>query len=113
MLSIVRVADLLSYFRFKHLNVHISLYTANNYVPPTLHLPDSLFRVQETDQIVIRAEIRSPTEQVSSAWHHGDTSYSKPLREDPFCNPGVEVSVRESVDSIYRDGNNMPISLNK
>ena len=43
--------------------------------------------------MVVHAEIRSPTAQVSSTWHHGDTLYSRPLREDPFCNPNVEVSI--------------------
>ena len=78
---------------FLHLYVHVSLYTVNNYVTPSVHLPGSPFQVQETDQIVVRAEIRSPTAHVSSTWHHGDTSYSQPLKEDPFCNPDVEVSI--------------------
>ena len=73
--------------------LYICTFTDNNYIPPKIHLPDSLFRVRETDQIVVHAEIRSPTAQVSSTWHHGDTSYSKPLREDPFCNPNVGVSI--------------------
>ena len=68
-------------------------YTANNYGTPTIHLPGSPFRAQETDQIVIRAEIISPTAHAFGSWHHGNISYSHHIYEDPFCNPDVEVSI--------------------
>ena len=69
----------------------MSLHTVNNFGEPDLRLSDSLFKVQETDQIVVRAEIISTT-QVSSIWHHDNVSYSQHLEEDPFCKPEFEVN---------------------
>ena len=73
-------------------NVNVSLYTANNYVTPTIQLPKSHFREQETDQIVVRAEIISPTAHAFGSWHHGNISYIDAIEEDPFCDSDVEVS---------------------
>ena len=74
---------------------HVSLHTADSYihVTPKIQLPISHFRVQETDQIVVRAEIISPTVRAHGSWHHGNISYVNPIEEDPFCNPDVEVSI--------------------
>ena len=71
---------------------NVSLYTANNYVTPSVHLPGSLFREQETDQIVVRAEIRSPISRAFGSWRHGNISYINHIEEDPFCDSDVEVS---------------------
>ena len=73
-------------------NVHVSLYTDNNYVTPTIQLPKSHFREQETDQIVVRAEIISPTARALGSWQHGNISYKDAIEEDPFCDSDVEVS---------------------
>ena len=121
-------------FTQQYLWFDVSLHTANNYVTPTIHLPMSHFRVQEIDQIVVRAEIRSPTAYAFGSWHHGNISYIDAIEEDPFCNSDVEVSIvlyifivqfnnypirktiwntwidiaiRELVDSLCRDGANM------
>ena len=53
----------------------------------------SHFQVQETDQIVVRAEIISPTAQAHGSWQHGSISYIDAIQEDPFCDSDVEVSI--------------------
>ena len=81
------------YFHLEYCsNIHVSLYTVNNYVTPSVHLPGSPFQGQETDQIVVRAEIRSPTSKAFGSWHHGNISYIDAIEEDPFCDSDVEVS---------------------
>ena len=60
----------------------------------------SHFRVQETDQIVVRAEIISPTAQAFGRWHHVNISYIDAIQEDPFCDSDVEVSIRSTLCSL-------------
>ena len=61
--------------------------------PPEFDLfPASPFNVLVTNRMVLHVELSSTTERITILWHHGDTTHSNFIFEDPYCVETVEVS---------------------
>ena len=59
--------------------------------------PKSPLKVIPGDTMVLHAEVTSTTDRTHATWRHGNTTYSQHIREDPFCNPAVEVRGSPSI----------------
>ena len=62
-----------------------SIHTAIVNKPEINEYTPSPHQVQPSDQIVLHAEFITTTSVVHSSWHHGNTTYSDGLIEDPLC----------------------------
>ena len=69
--------------------------------------PKSPLKVILGDTMVLHAEAASTTDRNQITWSHGNTTYSQHIREDPFCNPEVEVRVPHGCQCTKRLCNDM------